>query len=89
MTKIQLSQPSESLPRSSLLDPGDRVTVSVSHQIFINGDQSWVKLEINGQVREGEASQEAIGRIHGEVLNNIMGIIEDNVAMVEEQGEEK
>jgi len=67
------------------LDTGDRVTISVSHQIFINGDQSWIKLEVNGQVREEENSQEAITRVHEEVLHNIMGIIEDNVSLVEKQ----
>lgn len=83
MTKILKSEATT----EKLLDPGDRVTVSVSHQIYINGDQSWIKLEINGQVRDAETSGEAIGRVHGEVLHHLMGIIEDNVAMVESQGE--
>jgi hypothetical protein len=71
------------------LDPDDSVTVSVSHQIYINGDQSWVKLEVTGHVREEEESSDAIARVHQEVLHNLMGIIEDNVTMVESQGAKK
>jgi len=86
MTQIRRSIQHDKLSTNQL-DPDDSITVGVSHQIYINGDQSWIKLEVTGHVREEEESADAIQRVHSEVLHNLMGIIEDNVAMVESQGE--
>lgn len=46
-----------------LLDQGDRVSISVTHQIRINGDDSWVKAEASTSVRESESSDQAGDRV--------------------------
>lgn len=46
-----------------LLDAGDRISVSVTHQIRINHDDSWIKAEATSSVRPGEDAQEAGDRV--------------------------
>lgn len=46
-----------------LLDSGDRISVSVTHQIRINGDDSWVKAEASSSVRESESPDHAGDRV--------------------------
>lgn len=65
------------------LDSGDRITISVSHQVYISGDQSWIKLEVNGRVRDGEDGQAAIDRVNDLVAHQVMTVIDTNVALVE------
>jgi len=56
----------------------------VSHQIYINGDQSWVKLEASGQVREEELAEESVKRIQEFVNTELLGVINNTVALVED-----
>lgn len=49
------------------LSPGDRVTVAATHQVKIDGLDSWIKAEVNAAVLEGESSTEAFDRI-GEIV---------------------
>lgn len=65
------------------LDSGDRITISVSHQVYISGDQSWIKLEVNGRVRDGEDGHAAIDRVNDLVAHQVMTVIDTNVALVE------
>lgn len=50
-------------PDESLLDPGDPVTISISHQLRINGDDSWVKVEATSKVRPGESADDTYNRV--------------------------
>lgn len=46
----------------SVLSPGDRLSLGVTHQFTINGDDCWAKLEVNLAVREGEDYQDTYDR---------------------------
>lgn len=48
---------------SEPLDVGDRISISVTHQIRINGDDSWVKYEASTRRRESESTEEADKRL--------------------------
>jgi len=45
------------------LDEGDTIAVTVTHQINIQGDNSWVKYEATSKVRPGETTDEADERL--------------------------
>lgn len=53
----------ESLPHA--LVEGDSITITMSHQMYIDGDQSWITYKVSGRVLEEEESQEAHERILG------------------------
>ena len=50
-------------PPAEALDPGDRITMSVTHQIRINGDDSWVKYEASTRRRETETTEQTDKRL--------------------------
>lgn len=52
---------------SKVLHPGDSVEFSVTHQIRINGDDSWIKYGVQTKVQDDETSEEAAQR----VLNHV------------------
>ena len=54
---------------------GDRVTISATHQVRIDGMDSWIKVEINSAVREGEDGKAAIGRVGKVIAANIVNEI--------------
>jgi len=76
---LKVAPPSE---QPSPLDPGDRVTVSITHQLRINGDDSWVKLEHSSRVREGETAEQADARVFGYVNTTIVDMCEQTAATV-------
>lgn len=45
------------------LGPGDRISLSVSHALRINGDECWVKYEAGSTIRESEDGQQAHERV--------------------------
>jgi hypothetical protein len=67
-----------------LLDSGDRIGVSVTHQIRINGDDSWVKAEASSRVRESESPDQAGDRVLGFVDGFVMKAVERVATTVEE-----
>lgn len=67
---------------TSALDPGDRITVSVSHELKINGESSWVKYEANSAVRENESATEASSRVQDHVEREVMKAVEQTVNSV-------
>jgi hypothetical protein len=68
----------------SALSAGDRITVSVSHQIRISGDESWVKYEVNTAVRDEETTQQAKTRAIGHVTAAVMEAVHTTVDTVRE-----
>jgi len=46
---------------------GDDITVGVTHQIRIAGEDSWVKYEVRTRMRPGETTQQARTRAIGHV----------------------
>lgn len=45
-----------------VLHPGDNLELSITHQIRINGDDSWIKYGVNTKVRDGETAEQAYQR---------------------------
>lgn len=45
------------------LHTGDTVELSVTHQIRINGDDSWVKYGVQTKVQDDETTEEAAQRV--------------------------
>jgi len=64
------------------LSAGDRIELSITHQIVINGDNSWVKLGVDSQVLKDENSDTAIERVTNLVNEKIIKIIEKTVETV-------
>lgn len=46
-----------------LLVEGDHITVTASHQMYIDGDQTWLTVKIGGKVLENEETHDAVVRI--------------------------
>ena len=51
----------------SALHTGDTVEFSVTHQIRINGDDSWIKYGVQTKVQDGETAEAAAQRVLGHV----------------------
>lgn len=64
---------------------GDRVTCSISHQIRIDGEQSWVKFEANLGVLPDEPDNQAIERVVGLTNKAVMSAINTTVETVKER----
>ena len=46
-----------------VLFEGDKITVAVTHQAVINGDDTWVRYEAQSSVQPGESAVEAEQRM--------------------------
>jgi hypothetical protein len=57
--------------------------VSVTHQIRINGDDSWVKAEASTRVRESESPDQAADRVLGFVDGFVMKAAQQVATTVE------
>lgn len=68
----------------SQVSEGDRVTISATHQVKIDGLDAWIKVEVNSAVREGEDAKEAIGRVGKSIAANIVNEIERQSLVVVE-----
>lgn len=73
-------------PASEDLDPGDRITWSVTHQITVNGDNSWVKFEATSRRRDNETTEQAKQRLLTFVNTSVIEGCEQVAAKVEEHG---
>lgn len=64
----------------SALDPGDAITVGITHQIQIKGDNSWIKYEATVHVRGGEteaqAKSRAIAHVNTAVIDTVDQVVE-------------
>lgn len=58
------------------LQPGDRVTIGATHSVEIDGEKSWIKMEINSAVQDSETAVEAILRVNNLVAHHIVETIE-------------
>lgn len=64
---------------SKVLSEGDRITASISHQIRVDGDESWVKYEVNAAVMQGETSDQAKTRVKDHVNATAMEFVHEVV----------
>jgi len=67
---------------ASELSSGDQITVSVTHQIQIGRDNSWIKYEAVTKVRPGEAAEDARTRAIGHVNVSVMEAVAKTVEVV-------
>lgn len=65
-----------------VLDPGDKLSVSITHQIQIKGDNSWIKYEAIVTVREGETDDDAKNRVIGHVNTAVIDTVDQVVETV-------
>ena len=61
---------------------GDQITVSVTHQIQIGRDNSWVKYEATTRLRPDEAAEDARTRAVGHVNESVMEAVHQTVETV-------
>ena len=64
------------------LDPGDRIRMSATHQVQIDGMDSWIKVEVDSSVRESESPKEAISRVGRVIAGNIVNEIERQAEVI-------
>lgn len=62
--------------------PGDRVTLGVTHQVQIDHNNSWIKLEINSAIQEEEDAKAAIQRVSKLIAANIVNEIERQAEII-------
>jgi hypothetical protein len=67
----------------SVLETGDRVTVSVSHQIKIGREESWIRYEASTNVKSDEHSEDAKTRVIDHVDQGVMDAIDRVVQTVQ------
>lgn len=77
-----MKEPARVGMESSELSAGDQITVSVTHQIEIGRDKSWVKYEALTKVRPGEGSEDARTRAIGHVNRSVMEAVAQTVDTV-------
>lgn len=64
--------------------PGDRVTVGTTHQVRIDRQDCWVKVEVNTAVQDGEDGETAIKRASKIVARNVVTEIERQAEVIVE-----
>lgn len=69
-----------------LLLEGDRVVASVTHEIKINGDKSWVRYEAESRVQAGEDPAAAAARVQDHVDLQVMETVKKTVTSVNSVG---
>lgn len=62
----------------------NRVTSSVTHQIYIDGDPAWIKAEVEVSVEENETLDEANIRATKAVNDHVVANIEAAVQRIKE-----
>lgn len=71
-------------PTTEDLDVGDRITISVTHHIRINQDESWVRYEASTTRRESETTTQADARLLHHVDAFVIQACQQVAATVEE-----
>lgn len=70
------------------LVPGDRIDVSVTHEVKIGRESSWIKLGINAAVQEGEGADQAVTRVSKLVGRHVIAEVTRHVEIVQEANEQ-
>lgn len=66
----------------SLLDEGDMVMTTVTHEVTIDGEKSWIKHGASTKVRSGETAAQARDRLSRYVSEGALNEVEANVTAV-------
>lgn len=67
----------EVLPHT--LVEGDRITATVSHQMYIDGDQTWITMKVSGQLLPDEETHDGILRIVDTVSGGMRLTVKETV----------
>ena len=59
-----------------MLRKGDVIRLGVTHQVVINGANSWIKLEIESSVAGDESSDQAFDRVNTELQSKVISAME-------------
>jgi len=66
-----------------------KVEIGVTHQVRINGTDSWVKLSVTEDFPEGADTDESIGYLTRLVNQKVLYVIEDTVETVNNYTKDK
>lgn len=67
-----------------VLSMGDTIQVTVSHQIYIDGDQAWVTYRVQSKVEEDEEFHDANRRVMDAVNAGSKAAVKETVRNVRE-----
>jgi hypothetical protein len=67
---------------SIVLYSGDQITCSITHQIQIGRDNSWVKYEATTKLQPGESAEDARARAVGHANESVMYAVTKTVETV-------
>ncbi len=76
------------MSEETALSPGDRVEVSVTHEVRIDSDTSWIKYGVSTKVRENETDEQASARAIELVNQQVIATIQQAIATVNSIGAE-
>lgn len=69
-------------PAAPGLLPGDSIEVSVTHEIVIGSEKSWVKYGASSKVQENETTEDAETRVSALVNAGVMRVVATTVETV-------
>lgn len=64
------------------LEPGDRVEASITHEIKIGGETSWIKYGVSSKVRDNETAEDARARVSALANEGVMKTVFETVETV-------
>ena len=64
----------------------DRVVCSISHQLRIDGEDTWVKYEVNSAVQQAESAEQAATRVITHTNDSVMQAVQVAVETVKGHG---
>lgn len=71
------------------LAEGDRVDVSVTHEVKIGKETSWIKYGVNTALMSGETEEQARERASSLVSAGVLKVVEKTVKSVQSYNEER
>lgn len=74
------------IERPPTLAPGDVIDISITHEIVIGGEKSWVKYGAQSTVRDNETTEDAEDRVAALVDAGVMKVIHRTVETVRGTG---
>lgn len=73
--------------KKPVLNEGDRVDVSITHEIKIGKETSWIKYGVNTAVMAGETEEQARERAKSLVSAGVLNVVEGAVESVQNYNE--
>ena len=64
------------------LNEGDYVEASITHEIKIDGESSWIKLGVSSRVQPGETAEKARKRVSDGVNDGVLATVRETVETV-------